>query len=387
MIVLTKISLKNFKSYKNKITFNLLATPYKILEDKNVYHGNDHRILKGLLFVGANASGKTNIILALKILLDLLFMEQDVNLSVYKSLLTDEDEIELEYEFLISDYIINYKIIYDTRLKSYSESVELGNKEVLSRKGTQGHSMLSKSKDIMEIDQNLLFLRYLYFNTKFSDNPVLKEWMNYLENSVYLNAYTKKISSKMSGSLLIHDYLEKYGEEDINYFFERYSFDQKINYVNEVNGNFYSIKMNEKNKNIFFNREGLNNPIPIQYESLGNQNLINMLPSFFYVVRNGGMLIIDEFSSGLHNKLEELLIDFFFKYSNNSQIFFVSHSTNLLTHQLIRPDQVYSVDFNGREGSTARPFSEEKPREGQNIEKMYLSGVFDGLPTYDNSSK
>ena len=107
-------------------------------------------------------------------------------------------------------------------------------------------------------------------------------------------------------------------------------------------------------------------------ESLGNRVLLNMLPSFLSVVKNGGILLIDEFSSGLHNKLESLLVKYFFKYSKNAQLFFVSHSTNLLTTSLLRPDQIYSVDFD-ESGSFIKKFSEEKPRESQNLEKMYLS--------------
>ncbi len=60
----------------------------------------------------------------------------------------------------------------------------------------------------------------------------------------------------------------------------------------------------------------------------------------------------------------------------------VSHSTNLLSNTLLRPDQEFSVEFNGIQGSTVKRFSSEQPRSGQNIEKMYVSGVFGGLPNY-----
>ena len=95
------------------------------------------------------------------------------------------------------------------------------------------------------------------------------------------------------------------------------------------------------------------------------------------------MLLIDEFSSGFHNYLETLLVRYFMEKSENSQMIFVSHSTNLLSNSLLRPDQEYAVEFNGKEGSTVTRFSTEQPRLAQNIEKMYVSGVFGGLPQYE----
>ena len=60
----------------------------------------------------------------------------------------------------------------------------------------------------------------------------------------------------------------------------------------------------------------------------------------------------------------------------------VSHSTNLLSSSLFRPDQLYAVNFDS-EGSNLVRFSSEQPRTSQNYEKMYLGGVFSGLPRYN----
>ena len=136
-------------------------------------------------------------------------------------------------------------------------------------------------------------------------------------------------------------------------------------------------------KVIFFKREGIDDPIVFNEESLGNKNLLRMLPAFLDIINNGGLLIIDEFSSGFHNELESLLIKFFNKESDQAQMIFVSHSTNLLTNSLLRPDQIYSVDFDNNHGSIVKRFSSEKPRTSQNIEKMYVSGIFGGLPQYE----
>lgn len=74
------------------------------------------------------------------------------------------------------------------------------------------------------------------------------------------------------------------------------------------------------------------------------------------------------------------------KKSSEAQLIFVTHSTNLLSNRIMRPDQIYSVEFD-REGSCVKRFSSEKPREAQNIEKMYRSGVFRGVPRYEYTIK
>ena len=73
--MLTKITLDNFKSFKNKTMIDLAKTNYTILP-QNVA---DNGVLKGCIFVGANASGKSTIILGVKLLLDFLFSERDLN--------------------------------------------------------------------------------------------------------------------------------------------------------------------------------------------------------------------------------------------------------------------------------------------------------------------
>ena len=70
------------------------------------------------------------------------------------------------------------------------------------------------------------------------------------------------------------------------------------------------------------------------------------------------------------------------KNSTTTQLFFVSHSTNLLSNSLLRPDQIFSVEMTGNEGSRLNRFSDEQPRAAQNLEKMYLSGIFGGIPEY-----
>ena len=340
--MLLKVKLNNFKSFKNLTELDFNATNYKILNDTNVYN---NEILKGAIFVGGNATGKTNIILALRVLLDMLFSDKIINLGKYKCVFSEEVLLELGYEFNIEENNIKYNIFYDVKGKVLVEKLYLNDDLVLDRIGNNAQSKITESKYHTDLDNDVLLLRTIYFNTKFSNYNILKKWFEFLSNSVYLDA-SQRIISNSDKKIVLNKYLENEGTNEINEFFKEYKFNQQIEYSNQSIGNFVTLKLNDQStKEIFFKRDCINEPIPYEWESLGNRNLINMLPAFFKVVKNGGMLIIDEFSSAFHNELERLLIKYFMSKSKNSQVFIVSHSTNLLSNSIFRPDQEYSVDF------------------------------------------
>ena len=71
------------------------------------------------------------------------------------------------------------------------------------------------------------------------------------------------------------------------------------------------------------------------------------------------------------------------KTAQNSQIFITSHHTNLISNSVFRPDQIDLITFQDSKGSKVNRLSKFKPREAQNMEKMYLGGMFEGLPLYE----
>ena len=382
--MLTKITLDNFKSFKNTETIDLMKTNYTILP-QNIA---DNGVLKGCIFVGANASGKSTIILGIKLLLDFLFSERNLNSGIFICMFGERPRYSLSYEFLIDKETIHYSYEVDPRKSMISERLYVGNKLMMERMGLSARSYIAEetgvSYDETDVGKDTLFLRTLYFNTKFASNPVLKNWMEYLKKSIYVNMFDKKIISYGKAEVSVARYLDKSGCQSINDFFNEYNFEQNIEYDHSSEGGHVKLIVGNEDseKDIFFKRKGIEVPIPFSEESLGNQNLLRILPAFLSVIGNDGMLLIDEFSSGFHNELENLLVRYFMEKSKYAQMLFVSHSTNLLSNSILRPDQEYAVEFDRENGSSVKRFSSEQPRSAQNIEKMYVSGVFGGLPEY-----
>ncbi len=368
--------VENFRSFKNKTTFSLEKTNYKVLEETNTIGG----LLKGVLFVGANASGKSSALLPLKLLLDMLFGKAEIPFEVYHCLFSMNPAVSMRFVFDIKGSEIDYFIKYHNG-SSIQEQLKVDDNVVLERENGYAKVTLTEQKEYSDIQLNTLFLREIYFNTRFRGNQVLQEWFTFLSSSIYLDLYTRRASIYQATGLELNKYLEEKGTDEINKFFEEYNFGQRVEYASSSSGKISEFF--DDDKHIFMKRNGINEPILFEMESTGTQNLLNLLPAFFHCTHKGGLLILDEFSSGFHNDLEKLLIRYFMKYSTNAQMLFVTHSTNLLSSSILRPDQLYTVEF-GEDGSRIKRFSDEKPREAQNMEKMYLGGVFGGLPRYEN---
>ena len=73
--MLKSLKIKNFISFKNEIVIDFTKTNYTILP-QNVNQENG--ILKGTMFVGGNGAGKSAIITALKLFMDLMFGVEEV---------------------------------------------------------------------------------------------------------------------------------------------------------------------------------------------------------------------------------------------------------------------------------------------------------------------
>ncbi len=374
--MLKKIEICNFFSFKGTTTIDFTKTNYKFYEDTHTK--ND--IVKGAVFVGANASGKSNVLRAIKTISAMLMTEDFFNkyVELFKSLLTDETFFYVKGNFLINGSDVEYYVKYDFESKIIKETLHIDGKQVLSRLGDNAEITLEQGKeeffDKENVVSDILFLRTHYYNTKFNNNEIIGLFMRKVSLLIYidqLNGNYAGLTSKQT------DIIKDFNQDKVNIIND---------FLEHINYNFrISVKKNNvTNESVcFFNRIGTNFDLPLEFESSGNQVLIKTILPLVYAIQNNAILIIDEFSSGFHNELEETLIKFFMENTNEGQLFISTHSTNILSNKLLRPDQMFAVDYSVEKGTTVKRFSDEQPRLSQNTEKMYESGVFGGLPRYD----
>lgn len=374
--MLTKMYLTNFLSFEKRTEFDFTASKYSILAETNVHNG----VLKGALFIGPNASGKSNALKGISFLINLIKGE-GASFEKYRCVFAKTPYTTAEYEFILCNKSVVYKIEYNILSKNISEALTIDGIQVLKREGSNGELRIGNSiTSDNQLDSVTLFLRTASFNTgRFPQEPVLHELMEYLFNSYCIDGYNQ-------GALWgqnITKYADEHGVDTLNQYLQDFNYDFFVEYGSEASGEGLTISVGSNEKIVFFKRKNFTLPIAFFNESQGNQVFADLLPSLISIIESPGMLIYDEFGNGLHNKLAEKVIRFFMEHSNGSQFFITSHHTNLISNSVFRPDQINLVSFHGANGSQVDRLSQFKPREAQNLEKMYLGGMFEGLPNYE----
>ena len=375
--MLAKMYLTNFLSFADRTEFDFTASKYSILGRTNVYN---NELLKGALFIGPNASGKSNALEGLSFLIELV-KGDGASFENYCCTFAKTVFTTVEYEFVFSGKRVAYRIEYNRREKVISEDLFIDSILVLKRNGTKGELRIGEIVTVDDqLDGDTLFLRTASFNTgRFPQEPILRELMDYILNSYCIDGYNQGAHWGKT----ITKYAEEYGVEKINKYLRDFNYDFLIEYDSESEGEGLKISAGSGKKSIFLKRKSFPVPSAFYSESQGNQVFSDMLPNLIRVIESPGMLIFDEFGNSLHNKLAEKIIRFFMKTAQNSQIFITSHHTNLISNSVFRPDQIDLITFQDSKGSKVNRLSKFKPREAQNMEKMYLGGMFEGLPLYE----
>lgn len=375
--MLAKMYLTNFLSFKERTEIDLTASKYSILGKTNVYKSE---ILKGALFIGPNASGKSNALKGLSFIIKMIKGE-GVSFNRYRCLFSDNPIITIEYEFIFESKKVEYVIEYNIQTNSISENLKIDEITVLKRTGNTGELRIGQSVTTDDqVDSETLFLRTASFNTgRFPQEPTLRKLMDFLQNSYIVDEYNW---DARVGSTITR-YAEEFGVEKINKYLTAFKYDFSMEYGSESEGAGLKLTLGADNKMVFLKRKSFPFPNVLINESQGNQVFADLLPHLIRVIENAGMLIVYEFGNSFHNKLAEKIISFFMENAKNSQIFITSHHTNLISNSVFRPDQINLITFLNTSGSNVKRLSQFKPREAQNLEKMYLGGMFEGLPIYE----
>ncbi len=129
-----------------------------------------------------------------------------------------------------------------------------------------------------------------------------------------------------------------------------------------------------------------------QHESAGTQRLFVLAQPIVRALKEGGVLVIDEFDARIHPNLAVELVRLFNDPATNlhhAQLVFTTHNTNLLNAKLFRRDQVWFVEKSRQGASDLYSLLEYRiddkiVRNDASFEKEYILGRYGAIPFIGN---
>ena len=436
--MLIEFSVKNFLSFKERVTLSLLPSNAKEESetDGNILHsvqGSDIDLLRTATIYGANASGKTNLVKSMSFLKWFIensdIRDQNKELPNVQFKLNDkclEGPSEFEIVFLdegikhvygfsinteqvVGEWLFIYpkgqpRRVFERELDKETDTYRF--RKGLAWKGEwkKIHGLTSKkalflsvaSKLNNEVARKVKSWFYNYFRfvkhnpvegselvytaDLISEKPEFRKWVNLFLNKADFGIQdfkTEEKTIKFIGNFTIEENDE---EENISvHSLDDTEFDESGERVVVFIPIHYGKDREGKRKEIHFNL--------LKEESHGTQKLLALSGPFSYILETGSVLIADELDTQLHPLLTRWLIELFHNPQSNpkgAQLIFATHDDSLLDRKLFRRDQIWFTEKN-REGSTEL-FSlwDIRTRNKEDIRKGYLMGRYGAVPYLDN---
>ena len=431
--MLIEFTVENFRSFKEKQTFSLLASKDKDLIEQNSFKINKYDLLKTAIVYGANASGKSNLIMCISL------MDAIVHLSARSSSTTklpydpfrlregyNEKPTELEIVFVADGKRYRYGFSYTqtaiTQEWLYRKNIGrevplfirendiidvrsgfLGSKKLIdiAIEATRNNALFLSQCDALNVEEAKTIIAWfnsLYvingLNTEKFESTTVELWQQegYREK---INQYLSAIALDIQGiDISIKDIDEKNVPDNLPK-----SIQERL--IGGVQYNVQSI-----------HRTYSSNSFPAEntilwdfdnYESEGSKKALQLTGPILKALLNGEILIIDEIDAKLHPIMTLNIIDMFLDEVCNpkhAQLIFATHDTNLLSYSKLRRDQICFAEknkwestelfslsdfvyFNERNGK----LTEERERWETNKEKRYMEGRYGAIPMLGDFKK
>ena len=143
-------------------------------------------------------------------------------------------------------------------------------------------------------------------------------------------------------------------------------------------------------RSVFFRHRAGQHPngwLPLALESAGTVRLLELAPHIVDTLRDGGLLCVDELEASLHPTLALQVVRMFNDPAQNTkqaQLVFATHDANLLGSILGEPalhrDQVWFTEKDDDGATKLYPLTDFHPRKEENLERGYLQGRYGAVP-------
>ena len=408
--MILEIRLSNFFSIKDEVTIDFRAANIKSANAKalknNIFQQDKSDILKTLIVYGANASGKSNIVKAIRFCNAMVFESHNHNENTIYNFIPFKfenysnkpssylirfvlNDIEYEYSFSMSRTSIIAESLYyypKGRIKEIFTRDEKRGKtkkqkytftDVIKRPFDVAENTSDKTLYISrasQMDRDLAKEIFNYFNKTFVLN-YLGFGISAIENITNLNKQQLIDALKIADSDIEEVKIKVLKKSGKNIHADLTSMTLK---VEDVVQDHLQIKTYHKtNPDIAFDF--------FTEESQGTIKLFFIMLTLLDVIKRNKILLIDEIEESLHPKIIEYIFNLF-RAGNKAQLLCTTHNTQFLDLKKFRKDQIYFVNKNISGATDLYSLYDYSDfRDTMDLEKAYMQGRFDAVPIVNDS--
>lgn len=387
--MIQEIKIKNFRSFKDEVTFSFEASNDKFAEDSQVVQINENtRLLRFAIVYGYNASGKSNLLDVFEFLYDFWFYkpkDMDVKTGTIpfkldKSSPTEPTKIELV--FYVEDTKYSYLLeldehqVYLEKL-SYYKSVQPT--KLFERRLENGQSVIDFNLKISNIVKEKITVECLknmsFFAARKQANasiPEIDAAMAWMTNKVHqtispstnLTKYAQRMTSKdnelityILGFLREADFNitnfktdainQPYPEEVVEMVLssDKLSEEEKeiikqVPFKKDFRTDFEHTVENERGVESYILTSGYGE------ESRGTLRTLGIETALYSIMKENAFVAIDEIETSFHPKLLEKILFEYLRTHSRSQLLVTTHNDGLLdlVDDLIRKDSVWFTE-------------------------------------------
>ena len=395
--MLCQFTVKNYKSIRDEMTFDMQAAAISEHEDKVIMDKNGEQFLPVSAIYGPNGGGKSNVLEALhtvaaKVLRPLyatgdneerVFLQKKLLIEPFafsEEMKSEPTEFEVFFRTELAEYryILHVKreiVVYECldRVK-----LETGRRSALferNAKETILKGVFAKLKISDELSETLPLLSYL--GIIYKKNEVVKDVLEWFEYGIDFLNYGNPIEElRMAVS----------NSEDVKQLM--------LNMIQEMDldiVDFRVVKDENDRIDVYTKHmvEGYEAELNLFDESSGTKKLFGLMSFIADSLLSGATLVIDELDAKIHPVLLRHIIMVFNDMSINkkkAQLIFTSHDLSTMNSEVFRRDEIWFVAKGNAQNSQLYSLVEFKNEKGESVrkdakfDKQYLEGKYGADP-------
>ena len=421
--MLIEFSVGNFRSFKEIVTLSMVAAKLtskdKALDENNVFETpGAPPLLTSATIYGANASGKSNLVAAVRFMRRFVLSSQRETkatggISVDPFLLrtgSAEEPSHFETVFVIDGvrYRYGFNVTTERVSSEWLYSVSTSREARLFERREDGiklgESFRGEGKELIELTRpNALFLSVVaQFNGPTSQKVVnwfrkmrivsapedsrpdmrfrtLRGYVNDGLQDDIVRLITRLDLGiddiRVEKVLLTQDSVPDNMPEEVRRFVR--------DLIDDPRGEAFTIKTVHK----AYDAEGQEVGTVLfdldRRESEGTKKLFSLAGTLLGALRDGRLLIVDELDARLHPLMTREIISLFNSKQTNpqhAQLIFTTQDTNLLDNRLLRRDQIWFTEKDRQGATQLYSLAEFKVRNDEAFERNYIQGRYGAVP-------